>query len=117
MVRLQRVGKKNAPSFRVVITDSRNAAKSGKFLEVVGSYDPSRNFKQLNTERISYWISKGAQTSGTVHNILVSEKIVAGKKVNVLPKKRPLKKEGEEQAAEQPAETPAAEAPAETPAE
>ena len=47
-VRLQRVGRRNDPSFRVVVTDSQNAAKSGKFLEIVGSYDPRKNSKQIN---------------------------------------------------------------------
>jgi len=106
-VRLQRVGKRNDPSFRVVVTDSQNAAKSGKFLEVVGSYDPRKNSKQIDKDRIKHWISVGAQVSDTVHNILVTEKVIDGKKINVLSKKTPIKKDTaeEEKAASKPEDT------------
>lgn len=94
-IRLQRVGRKHDPSFRVVVTDSKNGPKSGKALEIVGNYDPRKNVKELNEERVKHWMSKGAQASDTLHNILVDKKIISGKKINVLPKKSPLKKEGE----------------------
>lgn len=116
-VRLQRVGKRNDPSFRVVVTDSRNAAKSGKFLEVVGNYDPKKDTRAIDGERVKYWVSQGAQVSDTVHNLLVSEKIIDGKKVNVLPKKTPIKSEAEEVAEAAPAtEAPAAPAEESAPA-
>ncbi len=93
-IRLQRVGKKHEPVFRVVVGDSKNAAKSGKFIEVLGSYDPrSKNQNTLNKARVQEWISKGAQVSDTVHNLLVSEKVIDKKKVNSLPKKTAPKKE------------------------
>ncbi len=93
-IRLQRVGKKHEPVFRVVVGDSKNAAKSGKFIEVLGSYDPrSKNQNTLNKTRVQEWISKGAQVSDTVHNLLVSEKVIDKKKVNSLPKKTAPKKE------------------------
>lgn len=88
-IRLQRVGRKHEPVFRLVLTDSKNSPKSGKFLEVLGSYDARRGEKaEFKNEKIVYWISKGAQVSGTVHNILVDRKVVGGKKINVLPKKK-----------------------------
>ena len=89
IIRLQRVGRKNDPAFRVVVTQSENAAKSGKFLEILGSYNPRKTASKiiLNVERIQYWISKGAKTSDTVNNILVSKKIIEGKKINVSSKK------------------------------
>ena len=94
MIRLQRVGRKNVPIFRVVLTDKRNSTKSGKYLEVLGNYDPRKDgIKTLQGERIKDLISKGAQTTGTVHNLLLSEKIITGKKINVLPRKSPPKKE------------------------
>jgi small subunit ribosomal protein S16 len=97
MIRLQRVGRKHEPTFRLVLTDSKNGPKSGKYVEVLGSYDPRRENKieQFKIEKIKYWISKGAKLSDTVHNFLVSKKVIAGKKVNALPKKSPVKKEGE----------------------
>lgn len=123
-IRLQRVGRKHEPSFRLVLTDSKNSTKSGKYLETLGNYDARRGEKsEFKSDRISYWVSKGAQVSGTVHNLLVDKKIVSGKKVNVLPLKKAIAKETNSDApAEAPsapvAETPApAEAPVETPAE
>jgi small subunit ribosomal protein S16 len=86
MVRLQRVGRKNDPSFRLVVTDSRNAPKSGKFIEIVGSYDARKGDSQLKAERIQYWLSKGAKTSDTVHNILIGQKIISGSKIDVSKK-------------------------------
>jgi len=95
MIRLQRVGRIHEPSFRVVLTDSKNGPKSGRFNEVLGSYDAreGKGNNSLNAEKIRYWISKGAQLSGTVHNMLVEQKIITGKKINVLPKKTVAKKE------------------------
>ncbi|OGI85925.1 30S ribosomal protein S16 [Candidatus Nomurabacteria bacterium RIFCSPLOWO2_01_FULL_39_17] len=94
-IRLQRIGRKNDPSFRVVLTDSKNSTKSGKFLEIVGIYNPKAGVTNFNTERIKYWLSKGAKLSDTIHNFLVHRKVIEGKKVNVLPKKKPTKKRKE----------------------
>jgi len=89
-IRLQRVGRKHDPSFRVVLTDSKNGPKSGKFLEVLGNYDPEKDVRKVNGERVKELMSQGAQISDTLHNILVSEKVIIGKKINVLPKKSPV---------------------------
>lgn len=95
VIRLQRVGRKNDPRFRLVVTDSKNGPKSGKFVEILGSHNPRAGKPILKTERIQYWLSVGAKTSGTVHNMLVDAKIVEGGKINVLPKMKPIKKEEE----------------------
>lgn len=95
MIRLQRVGRKNVSTFRVVLTDSKNSTKSGKFLEILGTYDPVNDVKEIKIERVKHWMSHGAQTSDTVHNFLISKKIIPGKKINALPKKKPIKKEEE----------------------
>lgn len=93
MIRLQRVGRKNIPTFRVVLTDKRNSTKSGKYLEALGAYDPRQGgIKQFKADKIKYWISQGAKPSGTLWNLLVNEKIIKGKKINVLPGKSSLKK-------------------------
>ncbi|MFA6296959.1 MAG: 30S ribosomal protein S16 [Candidatus Paceibacterota bacterium] len=87
-IRLQRTGRKHETTFRVVVTDSKNSTKSGKSLEVLGSYDPRRDDNTvLKADRINHWISVGAGLSGTINNLLISKKIITGKKVNVLPKK------------------------------
>jgi len=103
MIRLQRVGKKHDPSFRVVLTDSKNSTKSGRFTEVLGSYDARKGSAQLKKDRILYWLSVGAKTSVTVHNLLVSNKIVSKKKLNALPKKKKVESSKEEAKTETPA--------------
>jgi small subunit ribosomal protein S16 len=86
VIRLQRVGRKNDPNFRVVVTDSRNGPKSGSFLEIVGYLNPKTKKTELKNDRIKNWILKGAQLSPRVHNMCVDAKIIDSKKINVVPK-------------------------------
>jgi len=111
MIRLQRTGRKHEPTFRVVLTDSKNGPKSGKYLKNLGWYDTRIKNKpeQLDTEAIKHWISKGAQLSVTLHNYLITQKVITGKKLNALPKRTPIKKAEEAKPAE------AAKAPEATP--
>jgi small subunit ribosomal protein S16 len=90
IIRLQRVGRTHEPSFRIVLTDSKNGPKSGKAVEVLGSYDArkGKGTNHIDGEKVKYWISKGAKVSETVHNFLVDQKILTGKKINVLPKNK-----------------------------
>lgn len=92
-IRLQRRGRKNDPSFRVIVVESKRASKTGNYLEMVGSYDARTDRVELKGERIKHWITQGAQVSDTVHNLLISQKIIEGKKINVLPRKSPPAKE------------------------
>lgn len=131
VIRLTRVGKKKDASFRVIVIDSKRKVQAGNYLEMVGSYDPRSNTSDLKADRIKHWMSMGAKPSDTVHNLLISQKIIEGKKINVLPKKVLAKPEpaaevvapeaASEVAADAPAEETVAEAPAaevaETPAE
>ena len=87
------MGRKHIPTFRVVLTESTNSTKSGKYSEALGTYDPVNNLKEVNAERVKHWLSMGAKPTGTVHNFLVDKKIIEGKKINVLPSKKALKKE------------------------
>ncbi len=91
VIRFFRIGKKNQPSFKIVVTDKRKSSTRGRFVEEVGFYNPQSKEKVLKTERIKYWLSVGAQPSPTVHNLLVSEKIIEGKKIDM--HKKPKKKE------------------------
>jgi small subunit ribosomal protein S16 len=122
MIRLQRVGRIHEPTFRVVLVDSKRSTKSGQALEILGNHDTrkAKNNSNVNADRIKYWISKGAQLSDTMRNLLITKKVITGKKVNALPKKRPIKKElteEEKKAAEAPkAEEKKEEAKTETPA-
>jgi small subunit ribosomal protein S16 len=91
-IRLQRTGRKNVAQFRVVLTDSKNAAKSGKFKEVLGSYDPHASTFTVKVDRVKELIADGAQPSETVFNFLVDKGVIEGKKKNVLSKKAPTTK-------------------------
>jgi small subunit ribosomal protein S16 len=75
-------------------------------VERVGSYNPKTKERVLNAERIQYWISVGAQASGTVHNMLVTAGVVKGEKINVLPRKTPIVKEKESEGAPESAAAP-----------
>ncbi len=85
-IRLQRVGRKHDPSFRVVLTDSKNGPQSGKFLEVLGSYDARKGTPVLDGDKIKHWISKGAKPSATVHNLMIRTKVAKGEKIDVSQK-------------------------------
>jgi len=62
-------------------------------LEVLGSYDPVKDVKEVKADRVKHWISVGAKPTPTLHNFLISKKIIEGKKINVLPRKSPIKPE------------------------
>jgi len=105
MMRLQRVGRKNDPSYRIVVTDKRTGPKSNKHVDLLGSYYPKLGTVEINAEKAKHWLAQGVQPSVTLHNMLVSKKIIEGKKLNPLSKKSPiideeaLKKAAEEKAA------------------
>jgi len=99
-VRLQRVGRKNDPSFRMVIIDSKRSVKSANYIEMVGSYNPRQKTVDVKADRVKHWIAQGAKPTDTVHNILISQKVIEGKKVNPLGKKTPVVKEKKEDKAE-----------------
>ena len=70
-IRLKRAGAKNAPAYRIVVTDSRSP-RDGRFIEEIGSYKPVQPGTDytINLERAQYWISKGAQPSDTVASFI-----------------------------------------------
>ncbi len=91
-IRLSRVGKKNKAQFRITVADGHRAP-TGKFIEILGHYNPHTKEKIFKQERIEYWISKGAKPSATIHNFLVDAGIIKGKKVTSW---KPKKKKGED---------------------
>jgi small subunit ribosomal protein S16 len=95
-IRFFRVGKKNQPSFKIVVTEKRNPPRGGRFVEEVGFWNPITKEKVLRKDRIKYWLSVGAQPSESVYNLLVSEKIVEGKKIPVHKKKKEKEEKKEE---------------------
>jgi len=93
-IRFFRVGKKNQPSFKIVVTDKRNAPRAGRFVEEVGFWNPITKEKILKPERIKYWLSVGAKPSASIFNLLIKEKITEGKKIpkHNVPKKSKTEK-------------------------
>ncbi len=92
-IRLQRTGRKNDPHFRLIVTESTLKPKTSQFTEIVGTYNVKAGIFEAKADRVKHWISMGAQATPTTYNLLVSKGIIAGKKINVLPKKTPQKKE------------------------
>lgn len=80
MVRLrsQRYGSKKSPFYRIVATDSRNP-RDGRFIEVVGTYDPLTNLAtvKLDEEKVMKWLSLGAKPTDTVKSLLSKEGLLA----------------------------------------
>ena len=68
-IRLSRFGRKKAPFYRVVAVDSSKKA-TGKYLEVVGTWNPAKKAVNLEKEKIQSWVDKGASLSATVEKLL-----------------------------------------------
>lgn len=70
-IRLRRTGTTKRPYYRVVVADAR-AWRDGRFVEILGHYDPRRNpaVVKIDAERAQYWIAKGARPSDTVRSLL-----------------------------------------------
>ena len=107
-IRFFRTGKKNQPFYKVVVCDRRNAARGGRFLEVLGFYNPKTKEKQIKQERVEYWLGCGAKATATAHNLLVKEGIIKGTKI---AKHKKSKKPEEPKPAEQKPAPKVAEAP------
>lgn len=80
VIRLSRVGRKNNPSYRIIVSE-KTKDPFGRFLEILGFYDPKSKNCDLKKDRILFWISKGAQLSDTIHNLFVDKNIIQEKKI------------------------------------
>lgn len=98
VLRLSRIGKRNQAQFRLIVQEKRRAPSS-KALEIVGHYNPHTDPSTITfkEERVKYWISKGAQPSATVHNMLVNAGILKGPKMRVVAKTKATEKPEAEQ--------------------
>ena len=76
-IRLNRLGAKKTPFYRIVVADSR-APRDGRFIEVLGNYDPSQTPALVNVdeEKVLSWMSKGAQPTDTVKSLLSKKGIM-----------------------------------------
>ncbi len=91
-IKLSRKGKTKEPTFRLIVCE-KTKDPWGTYLENVGFYNPRTKELKLEADRIKYWISKGAQPSDTIWNMLVTKGLVEGKKKKVtkISKKRQAK--------------------------
>lgn len=103
-IKLSRFGKKKQPSYRILVME-KSKDPWGDYLEMLGHYNPRTKKAELNADRIKYWMGKGAQLTASVHNLLITNKIIEGKKKAVTKISRARR---EKLAKEQPkTETPA----------
>lgn len=92
-IRLSRIGKKNKAQFRVTVAEAKRAP-TGRFIEILGYYNPHTKEKVFKNERIKYWLSQGAKPSATIHNFLVDSGVIKEEKVTSWkPKKKEEKQE------------------------
>ena len=70
-IRLTRMGKKKAPTYRVIVADNRSP-RDGRFIEEIGFYDPTQDpsVVRIDTEKAREWIGKGAKPTDTVAKLL-----------------------------------------------
>jgi len=108
-IKLSRFGKKKQPTFRILVME-KTKDPWGDYLEMLGHYDPRTKKAELNVERIQYWISKGAELTDSIHNLLITNKVIEGKKRGVTRisnarKEKMAKEQPKKAAAETPAPT------------
>ncbi|MEK7507026.1 MAG: 30S ribosomal protein S16 [Patescibacteria group bacterium] len=89
-IRLQRIGKRGQAYFRVVVTE-HTTKPQGKYLELLGSYDPHKKVLIAESDRIKYWLSQGAQLSATANNLLITKQVIGGEKVKAWKPKKSAK--------------------------
>ncbi len=117
VIRLQRIGKKHQPSYRVVAAEKRSKL-GGPPVEDLGFYNPFTKKAVFKNERISHWLSVGAKPTPTVHNLLVKSGVVNAPKMKISINKQEASAVTVPKAVEAPVETPLEpQAEIETPAE
>ncbi|MEK7546931.1 MAG: 30S ribosomal protein S16 [Patescibacteria group bacterium] len=87
VIRLNRIGKKHQPSYRLVVSERRSKL-GGPPVEDLGYYNPFTKTTGFVQERIRYWLGVGAKPTATVHNIFVKQGIVGGPKVKISMRKK-----------------------------
>ena len=86
-IRLQRVGKKHQPSYRVVVSERRSKL-GGPPIEDLGFYNPFTKEAKVSKDRIEHWKKVGAQCTPTVHNLCVTKGVITGAKMPVKLRKK-----------------------------
>lgn len=99
-IRLSRTGRKNLPSYKIVITPQREKRES-RALEYIGHYSPITKVLEIKEERAKYWLSVGAQPSETVKSLLIRKGVIAAtkkEKFNKKPGKQSAERKSKEEA-------------------
>ena len=111
-IRLARTGRRKKASYRILVSE-KTKDMYGDSLENVGTYNPHTKQAVLKVERIKYWLSRGAQASSVLNNLLIRDKIIAGKKAKAvsISRKRREKIKAKKQAQAKAAATPTPTAP------
>ena len=78
-IKLAQTGKTNKKMFRLIVSE-KGRDPYGRVLENLGSYNPHTKDLSAKEERIKYWLSKGAQATATVNNLLIQKKVISGEK-------------------------------------
>ena len=105
VIRLQRIGKKHQPSYRVVAAEKRSKL-GGPPVEDLGFYNPFTKKAVFKNERISHWLSVGAKPTPTVHNLLVKNSVVNAPKMKISINKQEVSAATAPKAVAPPVETP-----------
>src|SRR3989344_6078407 len=115
-IRMQRLGRKGHPTYRVVVQDVRQTPTSGKYVAMLGSYDPHTKTSTLVKEKAEFYLSNGARPSERVVQLLQAEgvKLPAWVKTEKTAKTRTIR--NPEKLRKNQPEVPAEEVPAEEPA-
>jgi small subunit ribosomal protein S16 len=117
-IRLQRTGRKGHAQFRILVQDSRRTPTSGRFVYLLGNYDPHSKAINLDKEKAEYYLANGARPSDRVARLLQKEGIKLPSWVQLEAKQSAKTRHPEKLRKNQPAEAPApAEAPVEAPAQ
>jgi len=91
-IRFSRTGKKHQPYFRILVQEKLRAPQ-GKFIEIIGNYNPRTKELSIKEDRAKYWLGVGAKPSDTVHRLLTKKNLVKP----LAPKKFSIKKKGKEE--------------------
>ena len=87
MIRFQRIGRKNDPAFRIVVLEKTSGPNAGKYVDLVGTYNPKTKATTVLGDKIKEWVAKGARISPSVMNLLIKEGVYEGTKIPSVSKK------------------------------
>lgn len=95
-IRLRRIGAKKHPFYRLVVADTRSP-RDGKFIEILGTYDPMQDPVKLNVdqEKVKAWLQKGARPSDTARDFLIDQGLLPKESAKKRPSKPPKSAAGQ----------------------